>query len=130
MAIIRWRPFDDLEKAFEHYSQDLAIDVYEEGSNIIAKMHVPGINPDDITVEVDDDCLHISGERECEKKIEDDNYYKREICYGAFERTIILPCSVDEDAITAECKDGILIITMPKSMENKKEERKIKVVKK
>src|SRR5690606_13671811 len=108
-------PFDELEKMLEHHTWDLAADVYEDNCNVIARMHVPGIDPDDIDIEIEDSHLHVYGERKHEKEIEEKNYYKKEICSGSFERIISLPCSVQEDKVAANCKDGVLTITMPKS---------------
>lgn len=130
MAINRWKPFHELEEMFEGhsgYSWDLAADVFEEDGDVIAKMHVPGIEPDNIDIEVEEDHLHVRGERKEEKKVEDKDYYKKEIRCGSFERIIPLPCHVNEEKTTAEYKDGVLTITMPKSRGAEKEGHRIKI---
>ena len=76
MAIIKWEPFIDVERFFEDFpvsslkeiGTDLAVDVYDEGSNIIAKMNVPGVDPEKINVTVEDNMLRVSGAHEEEKE--------------------------------------------------------------
>lgn len=130
MALIRWKPFDELERMIEHRSWDLAVDVYEEGNNVIAKMHIPGIDPDAINIDIEEDHIHIYGKRENEKEVKEEHYYRKEICSGSFEREIGLPCSVQEDKAVAECKDGVLTITMPKASHDGKAGHKVKIVRK
>jgi HSP20 family protein len=118
MAIIRWRPFHDIEKFFENnfhsHHADLAVDLYEEKDAIIAHVHVPGIDPDKIDISVEDHALKISGSREEEKETEDKNYYYKEIQRGDFERVITLPTAVIPEKTRAEFKDGVLKIYLPK----------------
>lgn len=131
MARNHWRPFQELTETFQggqhHQSLDLAADVYEQDGNVIAKMNVPGIDPEMLEIEIEEDHLHIFGERSEEEDVEDKDYYKKEICYGSFERIIPLPCAVDEDKTRAEYRDGVLIITMPKTNHQQKEVKSIKV---
>lgn len=131
MAIIKWRPlFNDMEEFIERPFRvnglDLAVDLYEEGNNVIAKMNVPGIDADNIKVEVHDTHLHISGKREEKEEEKGKDYYRKEIRCGSFERVVSLPCAVHEAGVIAELSDGVLKITMPKSV---KEEEKIKTIK-
>lgn len=134
MALVRWKPWQEIDKLFEHFpslnghSSDLATDIYEKDSNVIVKMHVPGIDAEQIHLKVEHTHLHISGSREEKKETKDEHYYHREIRYGSFERVVQLPCRVTQKDVKAEIKDGILIITLPK--EEKGEAQKITVVKK
>jgi len=135
MPIMHWKPFfndiENFDRPFKDQGFDLAIDVFEENGNVIAKMHVPGINPDDIDIYIDDhNNLHIAGERSEEAEESDKDYYHKEIRHGSFHRVIGLHCEVDEEAITATVEDGVLTIVMPKVMEEEKQVRKIKVQKK
>ncbi len=134
MPIIRWRPFRELEELFEDipvraHFWDLAADVYEDNGNVIVKMHVPGIDPDKIEIEVEDNHLHITGSREEEREVEDKQYYRKEIRYGSFERVITLPCSVLTEKTMADFENGILIIKLPKETKGRAA-KKIKITKK
>jgi len=141
MAIIKWEPFSELDRIFEDryfpaisfpslsskFGWDLAVDLYEEKGNVIAKLALPGINPDDIDISVEADMLRISGKREEEKETKDKNYYSKEIRRGAFSRVLSLPKSVDAAKTSAEYKDGVLQVTMPSAGGAKGKSVKIKV---
>lgn|SRR3989344_5826316 len=123
MAIIKWEPFIDVERFFEDFpvsslkeiGTDLAVDVYDEGSNIIAKMNVPGVDPEKINVTVEDNMLRVSGAHEEEKEEKKKHYYHKEIRKGSFERVVSLPQLVLKDKVSAEYKNGTLFITLPKA---------------
>ena len=132
MSIIKWEPFGEIENVFEEFSfpviskigSDLAIDLYEEDNNIMAKMNLPGVNPDKINIEVEDNTLHVSGSHEEEKEEKKKHYYHKEIKKGSFERMVTLPQSVKKDEVSAEYNQGVLKIKLPKT---KKEETTHKV---
>jgi len=135
MAIIRWRPFHALEdlindKFMYTHGFDLAVDMYEEGNNVIAKMNIPGVKAEDIEIKIERHHLHIYGERKEEKEVKDKEYYHKEIRSGRFERAVSLPCHVNEHEVTADLHNGVLIVTMPKSKKEEKEGRSIKVTQK
>lgn len=135
MSIIKWRPFHELEDFFNDKplrgSQwDLAIDVYEEHGNIIAKMNIPGIDSEKIDIDVKDKHLHIRGERAEEKEVSKKDYFYKEIRRGSFERIVPIPCAVNKEKVTAEMHDGVLMIIMPKAKEEQLAEKRIKVIKK
>lgn len=123
MTIIKWKPFADVERFFEDFptpsfkelGSDLAVDVYEEGNNVIAKMNVPGVDPEKINVTVENNNLSVSGAHEEEKEEKRKHYYHKEIRKGSFERTVPLPHAVLKDKVSAEYKNGTLIITLPKT---------------
>ena len=104
-----------------------AIDVYEEGDNIIVKAEVPGVKKEDISVSLNGDILTISGKSQEEKEVKKENFYRKEIRSGTFSRSITLPAQIDKDKVKASYKDGVLHLTLPKSPEEKKKEVKIKV---
>lgn len=95
-------------------SGDFAADIYEKDNGIMVKMHVPGVRPDKIDISVENNYLHIRGEREDEREVADDQYYHREIRVGKFERVVALPSAVDQEGIRAEYKHGVLRIFLPK----------------
>lgn len=132
MAMVRWRPFSDIDKFLEehlthHAGRELATDVYEENGNVIVEMQVAGINPDKVDISVEGDHLRVTGSREEEKEHEERDYYSKEIRRGSFERIIHLPMAVDRSKIRAETREGVLKITLP---EVKKEQgQKVKIEK-
>ena len=120
MPIIRWKPFKDFNDFFEDFGHshcnggDLAVDVFEQNSDILVEMNIPGINPDKIDIEVENMRLHVSGSREEKSETKDKQYYHKEVRRGSFERVIQLPCPVDQTQTRADFKDGVLTITLPK----------------
>jgi HSP20 family protein len=127
MALLQFKPLHEWEE-LERLSRDLAVDVYENKENVIVKMHVPGIDPDKIDITVENEHLYVRGSREEEEETEDQHYYHREIRHGSFERVIPLPAAVDIKKTTADCKDGVLTVILPK--QQKSESSKIKISKK
>ncbi|MEE8346848.1 MAG: Hsp20/alpha crystallin family protein [Dehalococcoidia bacterium] len=90
------------------------VDLYETDESVVAKAALPGVNPDEVDVSVNDDLLTIKGEKKEENKDEGEHYVHREFTYGVFCRTVQLPASVDSEKATAEYEDGVLTITLPK----------------
>ena len=135
--VLRWKPFRDIDRFFDEDSPvmalpkfgfDLAVDVYEKNGNVIAEMHLPGIDPEKIDISVEENYLKISGSREEKKEIEEKDYYSKEIRHGSFERTIPLSHAVKKDKADASYKDGVLKVTIPKD-ERKDGTVKVKVTK-
>lgn len=97
-----------------------AVDISEDEKNIYLKADLPGMNQKDIKVSVEDNVLTISGERRSEKEEKKENkVYRLERVYGAFCRSFTLPDNVDPSKISAEYKDGVLSLTVPKTEEKK-----------
>lgn len=82
-------------------------------------IEVPGMEKDDIDIEVKDNVLTISGEKKEEVKSEDSTFYRRERRFGKFSRSISLPNDINVDGIDAEYKNGVLMLTLPKTEEAK-----------
>ena len=149
MAIVRWEPFRDLmtaqrdfDRLFrEAFSPALAegevstrtwappVDIYEDGDNLVLKAELPGVNPDDVEIRVEDNTLYLKGERKFEKEVKEQNYHRIERSYGTFTRTFSLPNSLDADKVTANYKDGVLTLVMPKKEEAKPKTIKVNVSK-
>lgn len=121
MQIIKWEPLKDIDRFFEDrlspafpkLGWDLAVDLYEEKGNVIAKMSLPGVKEEELDIEIEDDMLTISGRREEEKETEKKDYYSKEIRRGSFSRSVSLPKLVDAKKAQAEYKKGVLTVTMP-----------------
>lgn len=136
MPIIRWEPFGGLDRLSEEgwsmmpamkNGWDLAIDLYEEGDDLVAKMQLPGVDPKKLDVSIEDQYLKVTGSREEEKEEKKKNYYSKEIRRGSFERMVRLPKPVFADKVSADCKDGVLVVTMPKKAESKGGKVKVSV---
>jgi len=104
---------------------ELAVDVYQTPDAIVVKALVAGVLPTSIDISLTREMLTISGSREDEREVDDDNYFQRELYWGSFSRTILLPEEVDVDMAEASEKHGILMIRLPKI--NKKKQAKLKV---
>jgi len=105
------------------------VDIYENGDNLVLKAELPGFNPDDVEIRVEDNTLYLKGERKFEKDVKEQSYHRVERSYGTFTRTFSLPNSIDADKVAANYKDGVLTLTMPKKEEAKPKTIKINVSK-
>lgn len=97
----------------------LPLDVIEQTDNFLVKASVPGINAEDLEITLENDVLSIKGETKSEVEQNNDRYHLRERRVGRFGRTISFPVRVNGDAITAEYKEGVLTLTVPKAEEVK-----------
>lgn len=104
---------------------ELAVDVYQTQDAIVVKALVAGVLPTSIDIALTREMLTITGSREDEREVSEDNYFHQELYWGSFSRTILLPEEVDVDAAEASEKHGILMIRLPKI--NKKKETKLRV---
>ncbi len=136
MSLIKWEPFDEFDRFFRDVQTltplrsaglgfDMAVDVYEDGSELVAEMNVPGLKSDEIDVEVEENYLRIAGRREEVEEKKAKNHYSKEIRRGSFERVVQLPDAVEREKVTAEYKDGVLLVRMPKRTTSN--DKKIKV---
>ena len=103
----------------------LTVDVYQTDSDIIIRALVAGVKPEDLDVAITRDMVTISGKRVEQKEVDEDGYVYRELYWGAFARTIVLPAEVDVDMAEASEKHGLLTIKLPKI--NKDRQTKLKV---
>ncbi len=133
---MRWDPFRDMERFWEEewprlpvpkIGWDMAVDVYEENNNVVAEMNIPGIDPENIEVSIEDNHLRISGEREEKQEKQEKQYHSKEIRRGSFERIVRLPAEVKTSEVDAEYKDGVLKVTMPKKEPEKGEKKRIQI---
>jgi len=104
---------------------ELQVDVYQTPDEIIVRTMVAGIPPSKIDISLTRDMLTITGEREEQKEVTEDNYFYRELSWGSFTRTISLPAEVEVDEADAKEKHGILTIRLPKI--NRERQAKVKV---
>jgi len=102
-----------------------SVDIYETESEIVLEAELPGMNREDFEVSIENNVITLKGERNFEKKDEGDNYHRVERAYGSFSRSFSLPRSVSADSTSADFKNGILRVALPKKEEAKA--RKIQV---
>jgi HSP20 family protein len=105
------------------------IDVFQRGNELVVRADLPGVNADDVVVEVSDDAITISGERRQEHEEERGGVYRFERSYGSFLRTIPLPEGAIADQAKANFKDGVLEITMPAPPEQVSRGRRLEISK-
>ena len=128
MPLIPWKPFfepfEDLEKYFKDDFPLVmpakikgfipAVDVYEEEKNIVVESPLAGTDPKNVEITLENDVLSIRGKSEHKTEVDDKDFYRREVRYGSFYRTVPLPAHVDGDKARAEYENGILKIVVPK----------------
>jgi HSP20 family protein len=138
-TLTRWDPFAEfatmrslmdrvLERGFPRFptaqvasdefgAGSLGVDVYETADQFVVKAAVAGVDPKDVDISVDDDVLTIKGESRQESETKDENYLRKELRFGSFERSLRLPPTVDADKAEAAFENGILKLTLPKKPE-------------
>jgi len=102
-----------------------SLDFIDKEKNYLVKVEVPGIDKEQIEIEIDDDTLIIRGEKKNEYEDSKDDVYVRERTYGAFRREIRLPGDCDHENIEANYADGVLCLNLPKIKLKEKEKKKI-----
>jgi HSP20 family protein len=118
--------FRGLDRPFSGYKAWPAIDIAEHEDSILVRAEVPGCKADDIDISVYGNKLTISGEKKLEDQKKEKDYYHVESTYGSFRRELNLATDVDQDKINAECKDGVLTITLPKAAKARSIKVKVK----
>jgi HSP20 family protein len=132
--VTRWESFGglttlrrEMDRLFERFlgreassplgAVEPAIEVADTPEAVIVKAQVPGVSKEHLQVNVTDTTLTLTGEVQEDKTTEETNYHQREFHYGAFARTITLPTTVQTEHATAQLKDGVLEVTIPKRQE-------------
>lgn len=115
----------DIPEPQQEGEAQLTVDVFQTANEIVIKALVAGVRPDDIDIAITRDMVTLRGRRVEQKDIDDDNYVYRELYWGAFSRTVVLPAEIDVDMAEAEQKHGLLTIRLPKI--NKDRQTKLKV---
>jgi len=140
---VRWEPFSELrslrralDRGFYDFgpstwrSRDTTltfpVDLSETDERVVVKAALPGIDPEQVEVSVNDNVLTVKGETKSDETTDGESYHRREIRYGAFYRAIPLPAEVSGDAAEAEFKDGVLTVTIPKAEQARPKQIKIK----
>ncbi len=140
MSIVRYDPFRDLRSLQDEvnrlFSTNLtraydgdegiargawnpSVDIYENKDQIVLEAELPGMKREDFDLSIENNVITLRGERRFEKKDESDNYHRVERAYGSFTRSFTLPQTVQAESVTAEYRNGVLRVTMPKREEVK-----------
>lgn len=143
MNVIRWNPFNELDGFFDRYSRDIlsarearsgsepvwrpAASIVENENEYVISADLPAVAREDVNVSVENNVLTIKGERRYEKTAEEETEHRRETYLGVFERCFSLPEDVDTDAISAESRDGVLRVRIPKVKPTQPEVRQITI---
>lgn len=122
-SLFDYRPLE----RFEFAAAAPAVDVAEKDDAYEVTAELPGLDEKDIEVKLSNGCIVIKGEKKEEKEEKKKDFYLSERRYGAFERSFRIPEGVDTDKVSAAFQKGVLTITLAKSAEAKKQERKISV---
>ncbi len=143
MSIIRWQPWqemDNLRRQMDrllddfmhssHSSSEIfllpkateatwapAIELKESNSEILLKAQIPGIEAKDLDIQVMQDAVLITGEKQEEAKTEEKGLFRSEFRYGQFQRLVPLPASINNEQVKSEFKNGVLTLTLPKLAE-------------
>ena len=133
-TLTRWEPFaelGELRSRFDRMFEELtdgreqrwapAIDVERDNGNLVVRADVPGIKPEEVKIEVQDDILTVSGSHEERKEKKDKDFLRRERRYGSFSRSMALPPGVEAKKIKAKTHDGVVEVTIPLPKEANKE---------
>lgn len=149
MNLIRWDPFRELvgmrqamdrllEGGYLRPSQPLvrwtewaqpSLDMYQTPKEVVVKAALPGVNPEDVDIEISGNTLTIKGETKQEEKSDEDDYLCRECHYGSYYRAITLPQAIKGDKAEASFEDGVLTLTIPKTEVEKPKKIEVKAKK-
>jgi len=146
MAIEKWQPFSELmslrqamdrlfEDSFVRPSRGVAalgevaapaLDIYQTPTEIVVKAALPGLKPEDVSIDITGENLTIKGESKAEQEIKKEDYLYQERRYGAYSRSVVLPSGLKTDKAEATMEDGILTLTIPKVEEVKPKKISVK----
>ncbi len=146
MALVKWDPFRDMDDFFERFNRFWslparfsqegreglettgwipAVDISETDTEYQIKAEIPEVKKNDVKISLEEGILTIQGERKHEKEEKKNKYHKVERCFGSFTRSFSLPNNVDEEKISAEFKNGILLLHLAKSEKSKSKAKEI-----
>jgi len=147
MALVRWDPWRNISTLHDRINRLFweafpegrmeedevgmsgwypSVDIHETDEAIIVEAEFPGLKKEDISIEVKENVLTLKGERNEDKEVKAENYYRRERCFGRFQRSFNLPAAVDPEKIVASYRDGVLKVKITKPEEKKPKQIEIK----
>jgi len=147
MAIVRWQPYGavaSLQEGINRLFNDAfprsltdddfalsswkpAVDIYDKDEAIVIHAELPGVQKENISIEVKENVLTLKGERIENKEITQDKFFRKERSFGSFQRAFTLPSAIDPESIKASFKDGVLEVEIPKPEEKKPKQIQINI---
>ncbi|MFH1111451.1 MAG: Hsp20/alpha crystallin family protein [Patescibacteria group bacterium] len=138
MAIVRWTPLFPATDEFDKWFEDWpglsrmsnfvpALDVYQTKDSVVVETPLAGIDPDNINISIENDVLTLEGKSEKKSEVDEKNYYRKEVRYGSFHRSVALPVAVSGAKAKATYEKGVLKITIPKEQRAKPKTVKVEV---
>ncbi|MDA8090025.1 MAG: Hsp20/alpha crystallin family protein [Nitrospiraceae bacterium] len=121
------QPWWPAKRMFELEEPAPSVDIFEEGGDIVLKAELPGISKQDISVNLADHTITISGEKKKEEKVEEKDFYRVERSYGSFTRSFELPADVKADQVKAKFRDGVLEVRLPMTEEARKKAKSVPI---
>ena len=104
-----------------------SVDISEDDKEYLIKADLPEVDKKDVKITVQDGVMAISGERKYEKEEKGKKYHRVERSYGSFERSFMIPADAEEEKVSAQYKDGVLTVHLPKGETAKPKRKEIKV---
>lgn len=147
MALARWNPWagmpslPTLQERINRVFEDMfpgqreefglmdwkpVVDTIERDDAVVIKADLPGVKKEDISIDIRQNVLTLSGERSHEKELKEDQFHRRERYFGRFQRSFTLPENVDPEHVDAKFKDGVLEVRVPKTEKAKAKRIEIK----
>jgi HSP20 family protein len=141
MALVRWEPVRELSSLQNEMNRLFntffdapapgnggggalrrwvpAMDLVETDDHFVLRADLPGLSEEDVSIELEDNVLTVSGERKAEREEKKEGYYRVERSFGQFRRSLTLPDGVDAEGVAATFDKGVLEVRIPKPSENK-----------
>jgi HSP20 family protein len=154
MAIQKWNPWGEIIAMERHLNEGMGtplitwtnplswwripndnmswlppMEVYEKKDKVVVRAEIPGMKQDEFDISVDGNVLTIKGEKKAESEVKDKDYYRCELSYGKFSRSIVLPSKVRAEKVEADYDNGILEITLPKAIDTRHKKIAVKAKK-
>lgn len=146
MKLAKWDPFREVDEIMDNYNKAMTwpsrqgrelkrfdadwapkVDISETDDRFCIKAEIPGIKQDDVKISIEGHVLSVKGENKQEKEDKGERYHRIERYYGSFSRSFSLPENVDEENVEATFKDGLLILSIPKTEVAKPKSIEVKV---
>jgi HSP20 family protein len=143
--IVRWNPWQEMNRLQEEVNSIFdtrrrretetepewawkpAVDIYEDAERYLLTVEVPGMDSTQVQIKVEDSHLTLRGDRKLDHEEKKENYHRLERAYGTFYRSFSLPTTVDAEKISADYKQGLLKVSIPKKAEVRPKQISIKV---
>ena len=138
MTIVRWEPLRELSSLQSEMNRLFntafdapaggnggnrrwtpAMDLVETDDNFVLRADLPGMKESDVSIELEDNILTVSGERKAEHESKQEGFYRLERSFGAFSRSLTLPKGIDPEAVSADFDNGVLEVRVPKPEQRK-----------